>query len=219
MSLVKSFRILSLGTALAAGSLPAFADLAGPNLSLGVVSPWAVLTQTSSSINSPANFTQTIDFSLASASVLRFDVRTVEYTNTRVSFYNVNFLSASFNVFDAAHQLVGSSVVDGGFAQLSCGGGYGASTSCQNNFGLTFVSSGALQAGKYTVELTGLVEGSTVPELKYGALVAAANLNAYLAAVTPTNAVPEPSSVLLMGLGLAGLGFAVRSARGRRAQA
>lgn len=211
MGHANSFHIFSLGVSLALCSLPGFATVT-PAFSLGVISPWAVQDYQTAS-NSFG-----VDFSLASASVLRFDVRAVEYTYTRVTYANEQFLSASFSVFDSAHQLVGVSEVDNSFAQVSCSGTY--APSCKSNFGLTFTSASALQAGKYTVEFNGVTASAIVPRLKYGATLDGANVTgAYLAAVTPSSAIPEPSSVLLMGLGLSGLAFSVHSARLKRAHA
>lgn len=184
------------------------ATYTAPFVDLGMLAPWSVQSLPQENLSSGAlTYAQTINFSVETASEVRVDVRADEYTNTKASYYTSYFTGLSFTVFDAKHVAVGSSVVDTSFADRACEPGYSGMTACRVNLGLTFSSAGALQVGSYTVELAGQLQGIGRPNMTVGAaaLLGGVVPDAYISAVTPVAAIPEPSTAMSLVLGLVGL--------------
>ncbi len=182
-----------------------------PAYDFGSVTSYAVTVDRSHS--SGYNYAKLLTFSLAADADIRIDMRATEQAYKYVS-ATFALYSPTFSLYDQGHQLLGTSVDDPTFAQSD---GNGCTfTVCRFNDGVTLSTS--LRAGTYAIEFSGTVGGYSTPNLHFGvSKTDAATINAYLKALTPLDAVPEPGTWATMGLGLVGLMALTR--RQRRARA
>lgn len=182
-------------------------DFNQPTIDFGTVTSWAVKIARGQAIyqlTSP--FSQQLLFSLDNTSDIRIDVRSMgtqqKYNTTQIS-------SAQFDIFDAAHSLVGHATVDPTFQKTTCPAiDFVFGASCNTEFGMTFSST--LNAGNYSVEFRPTNMGYNFsPDVRFGVAVNNPELMpAYLAQLTPT--VPEPSTGSAFLLGLAALPFVLK---------
>ena len=199
-------RFLTIGMAifLTAGvSTGAAAAFTEPSYDFGNVSSFAVMVDPSHSANL---YSKQLTFSLTGDTGIRIDMRAAEQSYKYVS-ATFALGSATFNLFDASHALLGTSTIDPTFAQSD--GNNGLFVVRRYNLGVTLQST--LKAGNYSIEFSAANLGFNTPDMYFGVSKnEASTIKTYLTTVTPPNAVPEASTAVMMLLGLTALGLCAR---------
>ncbi|HEX5355760.1 MAG TPA: hypothetical protein VFW93_06065 [Aquabacterium sp.] len=180
-----------------------------PSYDFGPINSFAVLNDPSHAGNT-STYAKQLSFSLDSASDVRLDLRYVWYSYR--SLVTSGFYNESFKLYDSAHTLVGTGSLDSSFAGGYCTGEI-RYQQCWANHGLTLATN--LSAGNYSIEFSGTRDfGPYTPNLYFGVSKAdAAAIDQYYKQITPAGAVPENSTITLMGLGLIGLLLTRRPSR------
>lgn len=183
----------------------AWAFIPQPAYDFGTISAYATARQPAPSYGANGDYSgiysKQLTFNLSSDEAIRIDVRAAQQQHSKYNDATRYFGTASFNVFDSTHTLIGTSVADPTYSARSCEY-YGTSSRCSIELGLTFAST--LKAGAYSFEFNGTITGHSFPEVYFGVALDQPNLiPAYLKDVTsPT---PEPATAIMMALGLTGL--------------